>query len=232
MSLSHSPKVVTSNLILYLDAANPISYIGSGTTWTDLSGNGNTGTLTNGPTYSSANNGSIVFDGVDDYVDIPTLNSSTAIDFNNSTVIYVAKLSTLPNSRNTVFSQYYGGTGAQHEFQDTGNLRSNYRQNSASTPELNAPNGSGQITTDVIYHISVTYTNKTIEHYKNAISLGSATNSTQSDVNGIGSVNIGRNSSAGLYFKGSMYNVMVYSRVLTSSEIQQNFDAIRGRYSI
>ena len=60
--------IVTNGLVFYLDAANKLSYPGSGTAWVDLSGNGNNGTLTNGPTFSSNNAGSIVFDGVDDYV--------------------------------------------------------------------------------------------------------------------------------------------------------------------
>ena len=68
MSLSRGPKIVTNGLVLYLDAANKKSYPGSGTTWTDLSGNNNTGTLTNGPTFDSNNGGSIVFDGTNDYV--------------------------------------------------------------------------------------------------------------------------------------------------------------------
>jgi len=65
---SHSPKIVTDGLVLALDAGNTKSYPGSGTTWFDRSGNARNGTLTNGPTFSSANGGSIVFDGVDDYV--------------------------------------------------------------------------------------------------------------------------------------------------------------------
>jgi hypothetical protein len=64
--------IVTAGLVLNLDAGNPASYPGPGTTWTDLSGNGNNGTLTNGPTYSSANGGSIVLDGVNDYILLPT----------------------------------------------------------------------------------------------------------------------------------------------------------------
>tara|TARA_R110002020_G_scaffold7161_3_gene30320 strand:+ start:7249 stop:8022 length:774 start_codon:yes stop_codon:yes gene_type:complete len=59
--------VVTDNLLIYVDASNPASYGGSGTTWTDLEGNYN-GTLTNGPTYSSADGGQIVLDGTDDWV--------------------------------------------------------------------------------------------------------------------------------------------------------------------
>ena len=54
-----------------LDAADKNSYIGSGTVWNDVSGNGNNGTLTNGPTFSNANGGCIVFDGVDEYVNVP-----------------------------------------------------------------------------------------------------------------------------------------------------------------
>ena len=64
-------RVVQSGLVLNLDAGASTSYPGSGTIWGDLSGIRNTGTLTNGPTYSSANGGSIVFDGVNDKVIVP-----------------------------------------------------------------------------------------------------------------------------------------------------------------
>jgi hypothetical protein len=66
MAFNFSSKVVTDGLVLYYDAANSTSYV-SGTTWNDLSRNGNNGTLINGPTFDSGNDGSIVFDGVDDY---------------------------------------------------------------------------------------------------------------------------------------------------------------------
>lgn len=61
------------SLLLWLDAEQPGSYPETGTTWTDLSGNGNNGTLTNGPTYSS---GSIVFDGVNDFITTPFSTTS------------------------------------------------------------------------------------------------------------------------------------------------------------
>lgn len=75
-------KIVTDGLVLCLDAADRNSYPGSGTTWSDLSGNTNTGTLTNGPTFSSANGGNIVFDGTNDYVEMTTRN--TALEFQPS----------------------------------------------------------------------------------------------------------------------------------------------------
>ena len=81
MAEIHGPKIVRDGLVLALDAADRNSYISGSTTWTDLSGNGNTGTLTNGPTYSSANGGSLVFDGSNDYVDIPYLLLSGSQDF-------------------------------------------------------------------------------------------------------------------------------------------------------
>ena len=68
MSSKCGPDINENGLVLFLDAANRLSYPGSGTAWSDLSGNSNTGTLTNGPTFSAGNQGSIVFDGVDDYI--------------------------------------------------------------------------------------------------------------------------------------------------------------------
>src|SRR6056300_758964 len=78
MAFAHSPKIVTDGLVLALDAGNPKSYPGSGTVWRGKSGNGNNGTLTNGPTFSSDNGGAIVFDGADDTVSIP---HDSTIDF-------------------------------------------------------------------------------------------------------------------------------------------------------
>ena len=76
MGLAHSPRTVTDGLVLALDAGNTKSYSGSGTTWSDLSGKGNDGTLVNSPTYSNLNGGNFNFDEVNDYVNI----GSTAIN--------------------------------------------------------------------------------------------------------------------------------------------------------
>jgi hypothetical protein len=73
--------IVTTGLQLYLDAGRTSSYPGTGTAWTDLSGNGRNGTLTNGPTYSSANGGFIVFDGTNDFVQCSGSLTATAATF-------------------------------------------------------------------------------------------------------------------------------------------------------
>ena len=72
MSCGIGPDITTNGLILSLDAANRKSYPGSGTTWFDRSGNGINGILTNGPTFSAANGGSLVFDGINDVVNTTT----------------------------------------------------------------------------------------------------------------------------------------------------------------
>ena len=91
MGFYRAPQIVTNGLVMYLDAANPKSYPTTGTAWYDRSGNGNTGTLTNGPTFNSGNNGSIVFDGIDDYVSLsssPNLtNPLTICGFINTSIV-------------------------------------------------------------------------------------------------------------------------------------------------
>ena len=66
MSANGGPDIITNGLVLHLDAADIKSYPRTGAVWYDRSGNGNNGTLTNGPTFDSGNGGGIVFDGVDD----------------------------------------------------------------------------------------------------------------------------------------------------------------------
>ena len=92
--------IVTNGLVLNLDAANPRSYPQpyDGTTWADLSGNGNNGTLTNGPTFNAVNGGSIVFDGVDDFIQCTgslTVTSATFVSWikrNGNQVTYTGIL--------------------------------------------------------------------------------------------------------------------------------------------
>jgi hypothetical protein len=77
--------IVTNGLILNIDAGNMASYPGTGTAWTDLSGLNNTVTLVNGTTYSSANGGTMVFDGVNDY-GVGAYNSNLDLSTNNFTL--------------------------------------------------------------------------------------------------------------------------------------------------
>ena len=70
MAFNNGPRIVTNGLVLCLDASDRNSYPGSGTTWYDVSNNGNHATLTNGPTFSTSNGGIFTFDGSNDYADV------------------------------------------------------------------------------------------------------------------------------------------------------------------
>jgi hypothetical protein len=137
MALSHSPRIVTDGLVLCLDAANKRSYPGAGTTWIDLTANKNNGTLVNGPTFDSANGGSIVFDGTNDRVDCGATNAiignnPAAVSLitwfktdNNTQSFYLASLKrrstfstllsiTINQQPNNVFAANYLGLGLIH----------------------------------------------------------------------------------------------------------------------
>ena len=81
MSRKNGPSIATNGLVLYLDAANRQSYVSGSTSWNDISNNGNTGTLTNGPTFNSGSGGSIIFDGTNDYITLPNGLLSGTGDF-------------------------------------------------------------------------------------------------------------------------------------------------------
>ena len=220
MGVFAGPEITESGLVLALDAGNTKSYPGSGTTWTDLSGNSNTGTLTNGPTYSSANGGSLVFDGSNDYVELNTNNIITG-------------------TNPFTFEAFYKVTNASVSAELFGNYGAGYTSNTIwisgrygvyindLVPYFQGyPLGVGT------YHMAFTKTSAgACTLYKNGVVDGTATSTTSisssqnfrigSDVNGIAEV-----------FGGNLYSLKVYNRALSAAEVRQNFNATRGRYGI
>ena len=61
MATSYGPKLNTSKLVLALDTAEADSYFSGSSTWKDVSGNNNTGTIFNSPRFDSTNGGNILF---------------------------------------------------------------------------------------------------------------------------------------------------------------------------
>ena len=220
--------IVQSGLVLNLDAGVSSSYPGSGTPWTDLSGNGNTGTLTNGPTYSSANGGSISFDGTDDYGNFSSrilTNVVTEIScfmwiYPKSDGVVLAIL-----GQSEINSSYHHSA---IEVGSSGELRMSLWHNSLtnrinSTLSLNTWNNVG-----------FTYAGTTLTGYLNSSNVGTTTFtwSKPSDIYfGIMSFD-GTNMGTSAYGDGNVSNIQVYNRALTAAEIQQNFNATRSRYSI
>ena len=223
MGLSHSPKIVTNGLVLALDAANNKSYPRSGTTWTDLSGNSNTGTLTNSPTFSGANGGSIVFDGVDDYVGCIGSLTVTAATFitwirrNGSQVEYSGILF----SRGTSITgmNFFGGTN-----------RLGYHWNASTSTYLW---DSGLTVPDLTWcMIAVSVTSTSSTAYLCQIGITSATNVVSHASTVLDSIRIAADSQSPRFFKGNIAAAQIYNRALTDAEILQNYNATKSRFGL
>jgi hypothetical protein len=216
--------VVQSGLVLNLDAGVSSSYPGSGTTWTDLSGNGNTGTLTNGPTYSSANGGSIVFDGSNDYVNFGNILNIGTGQFS---LEYFGKASTMTTN--------YAKISSKGQYLLSGSWLISHSKTPDNNYSVSFELGDGVsfgtgILVDTVYHVCFTRNDSNnIQLYLN----GELKNSLVSTYNFTNSTNysIGR-SGFGEYWKGNMFSYRHYNRALTSTEIAQNFNATRARFGI
>ena len=220
------PRTVTSGLLLYLDAANTRSYPGSGTAWTDLSGNGNTGTL-NGPTYSSANNGSIVFDGVDDYAitaaGVGTVSATTFL-------VWLKRNGSQPAFAGILFNRTPSANGLN--FQDTTNRVAYHWNDAINTYAWD----SGLTVPNAVWcmcAISISSTSATA-YLCQSSGITSATNSVSHASLTLGIFNVGLDppGSSSRIFNGSISSTMIYNRALSAAEITQNFNALRGRYGI
>lgn len=223
--------IVTSGLILNLDAANPRSYppAYNGTTWFDLSGNSNNGTLTNGPTYSTGSGGSIVFDGVDDYVGTFS-NYNTYFNFTTSnqfTINCFFKVTTNANFKSLVVSSNTVSSGEWNYglwISNTNTLFTGYHNVSKYG---NTVLNSGQI-----YQGTLTYSGSVHTLYLNGINDGTFTSTGLFNSTGQ-QLAIGRKGATSAnYFPGTVYTTQIYNRALSSSEINQNFQATRARFGI
>ena len=227
MAFSYSPKIVTDGLVLYLDAANTRSYPGTGTVWTDLSRSGNNGTLTNGPTFNSGNGGSIVFDGVNDYVKPP---ASTTLQLTNFTLSSWVKI----NVQN--INQYIIDTSTNASF----GYGYSYRINSDNKIRFwsydanNNLNSNTIISPNIWYNILVTYNNtsKLQSIYINGVFDISNTHTNPFVVSTVTNLQIGGSSILGGYLNGNIAQSSIYNRALLSSEIQQNFNATKTRFGL
>ena len=231
MAVAYNSKIVTDGLVLCLDAGNPKSYPGSGTTWTDLSGLANNGTLANGVGYNSGNGGSLVFDGVDDYIDLGQ-NSSTFYPTEGLTVSTWIRTSVtdkwIIDSSRLSTSQGWGINcgGAGPAF-----FIINGITNNVST-------GFSIATGNWLNLVGTWTPSVSLLMYANGVQVGSNTTSIPASINlpnPVYSTNIGRkgaqNGSTD-YWNGNISQVSIYNRALTAAEVQQNFNATRSRYGI
>jgi hypothetical protein len=221
--------IVTNGLVLNIDPANRNSYSGTGNTIYDLSGSGNTGILTNGPTYSSLNSGSIVFDGSNDYIEISN------IDFNSNSV-YTASFwfKTINNS-----SQQYILDFRESDVNNRTAIVA-FNQSGTSKKIHYAVQGSGDIWPSAStilglnkwYHIGVTHNSSTnnLKIYLDGI-LNLDTEFTQDLISTSLPLRIGaRNLTAAFPLYGNISQLKIYNRALTAQEISQNYNATKKRF--
>ena len=224
------PKIVTNGLVLNLDAGQQNSYPGSGTTWTDLSGNGNNGTLVNGVGYNSGNGGSLTFDGVNDYTNhSPILSSGqqrytisawwkTSVNNKVQVVWEQNSSATTANTRAALLfiGASWGFNGQNNDAHDKVPVRVNQWTNGVIT-------------------IDTTLGTNPVKIYENG-SLYWEGNTTGSASN----LNVG-NFASGLgrkipsnneYFIGSISQTKIYNRALSAQEIQQNYNALKSRFGL
>lgn len=235
------PQIVTSGLTLHLDAGNPLSYPGTGTLWTDLSGQANNGTLTNGPTFNSSNGGSVVLDGVNDYV-------STSLTANYQRLTLASWVYCNPNTSmqtQEIISKRYYWAYMQTDWPTALSINAaatsaNFFVSSGYRYDFTNGNGasvSGVIQPNTWNYIVGVYNGSQVRIYINGVlsqsvsfsGVVSQPNTTWK----IGKSSVDWSGGVGLsYLKGRIGSATIYSRGLSDSEILQNYNALKGRYGL
>lgn len=238
MSLHYSPNIVSSGLVLCLDAGDPRSYPGSGTVWTDRSGLGNNGTLVNGVGYNSSNRGSLVFDGVNDVVNGTITGSVFTGNFTqsawffkqNNTQVWQGIFTNSSPITNNTYLMTFGNGSTDAPFNSIGVSRVGV---SPQGVFLNIGEHLNQWLSVTITKIGTAIT---IYCYKDGQLLQNSGTLTWNGGNFATTNNyqIGRHWAGGsvVPFQGRMAQVHIYNRALSPQEIQQNFEATRSRFAI
>jgi hypothetical protein len=222
MALYRGPKIVTSGLVLALDAADTNSYPRSGTTWTDLTGNGNNCTLVNSPTFNSSNGGSIVFNGTNQYGNVANVTS-----LNGTTQTISVWYNTTNNllGRGSVVIGKTDATNSLNGYNLFANSTAQVK-GAATTTDITG----GSITNSIWFHVTMTFTSGASSSiYVNGTlaattSIISFTISTQP-------LRIGLSQDTfWTAFAGRIAKVDIYNRVLTATEVLQNYNATKSRF--
>ena len=235
MSYANGPRIVTDGLVLHLDAANRKSYPGSGSTWYDLSGNGNNGTLSGSLDSSDWSNGAFTFSGNEwvqnDSFSVTPQNNELSIclwyltsnNANNSMII------DLCNTNNT--SVYRDRFSIRQNWTGVNPARTSfYFKNSLN--QFRYTNLLDQVVTNTWNHIGYTKISNTIYGYLNG-ELINSNNSATGDIAAINRLLIGQDNLLGSNkLSGKVSSVSIYDHGLYGDEILQNYNATKGRFGL
>lgn len=230
------PSLITQGLVLNLDAGNSSSYIGSGTTWTDLSLSGNNGTLVNNVTYSSSNQGALVFNGnatsTNPYISFTT---SPSFDFGSSdfTVemwVYITTVNSHPNFLSiNVNSSAYAALRFGYYLDNLG-VSHSYSGNSWDV-QVGTP-----LLTNAWQHIALSRISGTANVYINGVSklnysLRGSLMSNQETL--IGALSAGFIPVGYFNLSGNIAITRFYNgKGLTSSEVSTHYNLLKSRFGL
>ena len=243
------PSIITNGLVLNLDAgftpsitSLPTNIVGGSygsytPTWYGLGSGGNNGTLTNGPAFNSANGGSIVFDGVDDYV--PTSVSVTNWAVQPFTISSFFKWSTGASNANYGFFELAGGGGSNWGMSHvprSGNFYFYWLKDGVNEGHVAS---SSLIQDNVTLNITITFNGVPANSGQQTLYDNTKIYINGSEVSHSPAGSAGVSSSSTLYvggaqypMKGNIYNFLYYTRPLSSTEVSQNYNALKGRYGL
>ena len=219
MAVSYNPSIVTDGLVFALDAANTRCYSGSGTNVNGLVG-GSFGTLVNGVGFTSSNNGSFIFDGTNDWINVP---SDSSFAFNNFTISAWFKSS--DKSRyNDIISRYSLGVVKVLFYSEITNGRLTFEVGSDRLIDT-----SSDIVNGFWNYVTARRSSGNLEVFINGI----RSNFIVSTSNGFIDADrwrIGTTNASGDFANCNIAQIQMYNRALSQQEILQNFNATKGRY--
>lgn len=218
--------IVKNGLILNFDAANPRSYPPpyNGTTWFDLSGNNYNGTLVNSPTYSTANGGNFLFDGVDDYV-----NNTFTNPFAETVVIWVSSATSNWNENGWASSTRSQNGHIIHPLISSKTMRY-YIVDSSSVVFFMGGYAPTSITIPHMYSYTTNGSNLHRGYCDGDIVVENTTSIVRSNSPTPQTWWLGRDIFGTRYGNGRIYLVLRYNRELSPQEILQNYNATRARF--
>jgi hypothetical protein len=211
---------VNSGIVLYLDASNPNSYSGTGTDWNDLSGYGNNFTLVNNPTFNTGNGGYFQFDGVDDYSYL-AVNSSISVGTSCSLEMVVKNDFSMRMGQGGGYWAYgFEGAGFSHTCGGNGNINPYFV-------------GAG------FHHYVFTWNQAQNNHsmFRDGVLVYSFTPTCGFTDGGggyfvLGGAYNGNTNSFQSYGSPHIAMLRLYNRIITNTEVQQNFNSIKTQYGL
>jgi hypothetical protein len=223
--VSNFKSIITRGLTYYLEASAAESIPETGTTWTDIINN-NASTLTNGASWSSTNNGIVILDGTDDFVDCGNVVGS-ATSFTICSWVY-------PGSTQTTYADIFDNnhTGTQNWVcQQNSDSQNQYGFDIIGTSSYSST-GLFSLTANTWTFLTFTWDNDRARGYTNGSLFGTGASAPGALTYASPYLRLGRWGGGGRQWNGRYGNFYYYNRTLSLTEIVQNYNAQRGRYGI